>query len=180
MNEYLSVYPWNRVNDQWLSPDINAKSINCDYRNPLIKNTSHAASRDRFQPDFYKSFALDIVAESVYNYPYPYVSEKTLRPIACKRMFIVVGAPNVLALLRKKGFQTFSDVIDESYDSVADPIKRWYAICDAISCFVQQPLEKIKEILESQKYTLEHNFLTLQNLEAQELSLLEKSLYDQI
>lgn len=180
MNEYLSVYPWNRVNDQWLSPDINAKPISYDYKNQLINNTSHSVSRDRFQPDFYKSFALDIVAETVYNYPYPYVSEKTLRPIACKRMFIVVGAPNVLALLRKKGFRTFSEVIDESYDSIADPIKRWYAVCASISAFTQHSLQKIKEILESQKDTLEHNFLTLQNLEAQELSLLEKQLYDQI
>jgi hypothetical protein len=89
--------------------------------------------------------------------------------IACKRLFIIVGAPGTLALLRSKGFHTFPDIIDEGYDSILDPIKRWCYLENTIKDFVLKPIDEIKEIVKSKSSILEENFLTLTHLQSQEL-----------
>jgi hypothetical protein len=124
------------------------------------------------QEEFYKKIAVDLVTESVYNYPYPFVSEKTIRPIACKRLFIIIGSPGTLALLHSKGFETFSDVIDESYDLIIDPVKRWHALEHTITDFITKPLDEIRSIVQSKKSILDNNFLTLKNLQKLEIKQL--------
>jgi hypothetical protein len=51
-------------------------------------------------------------------------TEKTLKPLAAGRPFIVNGNPGVLKLLRRMGFKTLSPLIDETYDEIADPHER--------------------------------------------------------
>lgn len=164
---YLTLDPWTRVNEIWVDPTINCCPISESYKDPLIQGHKNLLAY-RFQADFYKNIAVDIVTETVYNYPYPFITEKTLRPISCKRMFILVAAPGVLELLHAKGFQTFSNFIDESYDTEKDPVKRWYLICQAIEQFVTKPLDEIKSIVNKCAPILEHNFRTLVELESKE------------
>ena len=138
------------------------------YCHPIISG----ARRDiatRHQANFYKHIGVDIVTETVYNYPYPYITEKTLRPIACKRLFIVIGVPGTLALLQSKGFKTFSDVIDESYDTIQDPHERFYQLQKTIKDFVSQPIANIIDCVKSKTLVLEHNFEVLKSLETIEL-----------
>lgn len=173
MNSYLSVYPWNRNNDNCNSVSMNTAPVLQSIKHELIL-TGADKSVINCQEDFYKFFALDIVTETVYNYPYPYVSEKTLKPIACKRMFIVIGAAGILDLLHWKGFSTFPDIIDESYDCVDDPNERWLKVTAAIKNFVTTPMDEVKEILISQKSKLDKNFEVLRNLQKAELMNLMK------
>ena len=112
---YLTLQPFSRINEVWVSVDIDSRPADKSFTHPIIQGKSNSFNH-RYQAQFYQHIALDIVTESVYNYPYPFVSEKTLRPIACKRLFFVVGAPGILQLLRDKNFVTFGDIIDESYD----------------------------------------------------------------
>lgn len=171
MRNYITVVPWNRINEEWWGPALNTKSLE-DIRHPLIKGKANSLDT-RYQADFYNKFAVDIVTETVYNYRYPYISEKTLRPIACKRLFIIVGAPGVLKVLHNKGFKTFGDIIDESYDSESDPMKRWRLLESAIKSFVSKPLDEIKDIVRSKSDILDHNFVTLQHLEKVEIDCLK-------
>lgn len=170
---YLTLQPFVRVRDTWISAEIDATPVEHTMVHPLIKQRSNS-NATRYQADFYRHIALDIVTETVYNYPYPYVSEKTLRPIACKRMFIVVGAPGILKLLHSKNFITFSDIIDESYDLETDNVLRWKKIEQAILNFVDKPLDTIRQIVKDKSEVLEHNYQTLIDLEQQEL----KKIYD--
>jgi hypothetical protein len=84
-------------------------------------------------------------------------------------MFILVGAPGTLNLLHSKGFKTFDNVIDESYDAELDPIKRWHLVCKSIKQFVTQPIEDIQLIIKQHQQVLEHNYNTLVDLEKTEL-----------
>ena len=118
---YIVTDPFTRVNETWADNTVPWSVVAQNYKHPLIQGH---ANDTRFQTEFYKHIAVDIVTEFVYNYPYPQISEKTLRPISCKRMFILVAAPGTLALLHRKGFRTFADVIDEEYDAELDPIRR--------------------------------------------------------
>ena len=130
--------------------------------------------RDWYQADFYKNFGLDIVTETVFDYPYPFITEKTLRPITSKRPFIVVGAVGTLNLLRKKGFRTFNQILDESYDDIINPSDRFDSVTASIKNFVTQPLDKIKNDVISISDVLEHNFqhyLMLEDIEISQLNL---------
>jgi hypothetical protein len=127
----------------------------------------------RYQASFYKKIALDIVTESVFDYPYPYVSEKTLRPIACKRMFIIMGPKHILKLLHDKGFETFSDFLDESYDDISCPMERFGKIIQTTKEFIKQPLDDIKDFYLKNHQRFEHNFQVLSDIRSKECSALE-------
>ena len=160
--------PWTRCND-WLDYRIPTATISQPMTHPII-NGAPNDNNTRFQADFFNKVALDVVTETVYNYPYPYISEKTLRPIACKRFFIVVGPAGVLKLLRSKGFETFGDIIDESYDLAHDPWERWQILKSSIKSFVTTPLDEIKQIITAHQDILDHNFQILKKLEDVEIA----------
>jgi hypothetical protein len=56
------------------------------------------------------------------------LTEKSLRPIACGKPFILAATPGSLQYLRNYGFQTFGDLIDESYDQITNTHARLCAI----------------------------------------------------
>lgn len=168
---YLVPLPWTRINDEWIDIDIPCDPITEPRYHSLIQGDSRDWTQ-RFQPTFYRNFAVDIVSETAYNYPYPYVSEKTLRPIACKRLFIIIGPAHMLALLRRKGFATFADYIDESYDGIEDPNQRFRCVQNAIADFVTRPLEDLRATVTACVPRLELNFRCLQQLEQTEIKQL--------
>tara|TARA_B110000211_G_scaffold226068_1_gene279167 strand:- start:69 stop:584 length:516 start_codon:yes stop_codon:yes gene_type:complete len=163
-------HPLTRVNDSLELKNGNSMPIHYDVISPHIPGKPNDNSR--YQADFYKYFGLDIVTETVFNYPYPYITEKTMRPITSKRPFIVIGALGTLALLKSKGFKTFSSIIDESYDEILDHSDRFDSVTEDIRRFVTQPIEKIRQDVTSVIETLEHNFQQYKMLEDIEISQL--------
>lgn len=57
-----------------------------------------------------------------------FITEKTLKPIRNGQAFVVLGCQHSLAYLREHGYQTFGNVIDESYDAIPDVRRRWYTV----------------------------------------------------
>lgn len=170
----LCLTPFTRINDEFITGNfpIDASPVNKNILSPIVEGGPNS-SKFRFQADFYKKIACDVVSETVLNYPYPYISEKTLRPIACKRMFIILGAPYTLELLHSKGFQTFDDLVDETYDTILDPEERFLAVVNEVEKLCEKPTEEIVEYLRSIKSRLEHNFNILKNLENTEIQELK-------
>ncbi|MEK9696490.1 MAG: hypothetical protein VW270_12035 [Candidatus Poseidoniales archaeon] len=170
MLNIINLTPKTRINDHWVTDDsINATPPACkNFKHPMITGEPNDFDT-RYQADFYKYIAVDIVVETVINYPYAYVSEKTLRSFACKRMFIVLGAAGTLELLHSKGFYTFNDFIDESYDQIKDPMQRFKAVEKEIKRLCDLPLEDIKSYMEKNYEKFDHNFKTLCNLQQVEL-----------
>jgi hypothetical protein len=173
MNTIFKPDPLTRVNDKLLLKNGNTMPLTDSVKSPLIPGGPNDSS-NRFQSDFFQFFGLDIVTETLFNHPYPYITEKTMRPITSKRPFIVLGGAGILTLLQRKGFKTFNSIIDESYDAISDYSDRFDAVCDSINKFVSQPIEKIKQDVESVIDILEHNFrhyLILEDLELSQLKL---------
>jgi gas vesicle protein len=177
MINIIEVSPKTRINDQFVSDDsMNASPPeNIVTRHPLITGVPNE-SLTRYQADFYKYIAVDIVVETVLNYPYPYISEKTLRPLACKRMLIVLGAPGTLKLLKSKGFVTFDDFINESYDDIQNTIDRFNAVEKEIKKICDTPLGDIKDYMKNNSEKFEHNFSVLVNLQNNELKQIAETL----
>lgn len=165
--------PWNRINDQWVrTSKINAIPVEQTIKHPLINNIKSLNLYD----NFYSNIAMDIITETAFHYPYPYISEKTLRPIVCKRLFIILGPPNTLKTLHNKGFETFGDFINEEYDSIHDPEKRFLLVVQEIERFCQHDLNKIKQYYLNNQEKFEHNFNRLSQLHQEELKQLRLTL----
>lgn len=160
--------PFTRYCDQFIQSDkILAPEICSNVTHSIVSvPTPHRSTR--YQANFYKHIAADIVTETVFDYPYPYITEKTLRPLACKRMLIVIGAPGILEVLKSRGFKTFSDIIDESYDNIVDAETRFLAVINSIEKFCSIPLEKVKNYMLDNQEIFEHNFKTLRELSQRE------------
>lgn len=158
--------PFTRINEHWNLSDMFNSSPSESYANSLIntKSKSHHDNINDIQMPLYDKIAFDIVAETVYNYPHPQITEKTIRPIVSKRMFIIVGAPFTLQMLHNKGFKTFSPFINESYDLCTDPHLRMSMILDEITRLCNLPLKEIKESLIKYEDTLNHNSVVYNNL----------------
>jgi hypothetical protein len=107
--------------------------------------------------EWYQEVFVDIVPETVYNYPYACFSEKIMRPIVAGRPFILFGAAHTLDFLQHLGFKTFSNYWDESYDSMTDPNQRFETLCSIITEIASWPIEQCRNHLASMQSILRHN-----------------------
>lgn len=97
-----------------------------DYFNPCTVDAT--ASADYDNQDYQRS-AIEVVLETLFDDTRWHLTEKSLRPIACGRPFMLAATPGSLQYLRNYGFKTFNGLIDESYDNIVDPVQRLEVIC---------------------------------------------------
>ena len=74
-----------------------------------------------------------------------------------KHPFILVSAPNSLAALRQRGYKTFPEFIDESYDQIEDANERMNAIANEIKRLCELPESELIRFTEYAKDIVEHN-----------------------
>jgi hypothetical protein len=133
--------------------------------NKKIIPSNYSATYDT---DDYNQCAIDVVLETLFDDDRLHITEKTLRPIACRKPFILVGTQGSLKYLQQYGFKTFGHYINEDYDMIADPLSRLQAIAKEMHRIACLSLEK-KLILfnqchkiaeENQKYFFSKKFQT--------------------
>lgn len=146
----------NVLKEYGLPLDIVEKS-----REPLKLNLSRKDNEyhnyvERILSEVYKDTWISIVTETTYfeRENSVFISEKTFKPIACMQPFIIVGTKHTLKYLRKLGYKTFHNFIDETYDDLDDD-ERIAAIVKEI-IRIQKIKNKI-DWLNSMKDILEHN-----------------------
>lgn len=92
-----------------------------------------------------------------------HVTEKTFRAFFHLHPFIIVGAAGSLEYLRSLGYQTFDGLIDESYDSIENPVDRMLAIQAEITKLCSYDIDTLRQWYISLKPILEHNQLAYIN-----------------
>ena len=106
----------------------------------------------------YQQCAYSIITETTAQHNYVFFTEKIARPIVCQRLFIVLSSHWYLHHLRTAGFQTFGDIINESYDLEVDDTKRWrmaFEQMQALAAMDQQTvLERIQPIVKHNRQVL--------------------------
>jgi len=112
----------------------------------------------RYQWDFIQHAFLYVVTETVFNYPYTFISEKSFKGITAKRPFIIVGTPNCIGLLQSFGFKTFSQWWDESYDQELDPTIRFKKLLNIIDYVNSLSINELKELCLDMQDVLDYNF----------------------
>ena len=111
----------------------------------------------------YNDSYYSVVAETNAVNEFNFYTEKVVKPILGRRLFVAVAGQGYLRRLRSFGFKTFGDVIDESYDNEADSLLRWKMAMDQVKLLTEQdPVEiyaKIKDVVEhNQRLMLDTNW----------------------
>ena len=78
----------------------------------------------------YNDCAVNIVSET--SVGCEFITEKVYKPLMAGQIFVVYGFKGILAKLRNLGFQTFSECVDESYDTETDPDKRVHMVSNTL------------------------------------------------
>lgn len=92
-----------------------------------------------------------------------FLSEKTFKPIACSHPFIILGNKGSLKELRKMGYVTYNNLINEDYDEL-DNIDRMDAITEELRAIDDNPdklqwFKWLKPRIEYNKNVLRFNAL---------------------
>jgi hypothetical protein len=115
--------------------------------------------------DIYNQTAYSLVAETNFSNEYNFYTEKIVKPILARRLFVVIAGRHYLKNLRAMGFQTFDGIIDESYDNIENNQDRWSAALTQVHWLMAQDqsvvLDKIQRIVDHNHAHIEsHNWYT--------------------
>lgn len=114
-----------------------------NYFEPAIADANASADYNNLD---YQHTAIEVVLETLFDDTRWHLTEKALRPIACGRPFMLAATAGSLEYLRSYGFETFDGLIDESYDTIADPVQRLQSICQEMKRISQLPQEQKQQL----------------------------------
>jgi len=108
----------------------------------------------------YNDTAYSIITETDHDNTLSFYTEKTAKALIARRLFVAFSGYKFLQNLRMHGFQTFGDVIDESYDLILDDTERYTAAFEQVKrlCAMDQA-----EVLAKIQPVLEHNHNLIMN-----------------
>lgn len=126
-----------------------------------VTSVTSAASAD-FNTEDYTTTDIEVVLETLFDDDRLHLTEKSLRPIACRQPFILAATHGSLQYLRDYGFKTFDSVWDETYDTIENPYDRMMAIIKLMKTICnwtpQQRIDKMKKINQITKYNQNYFF----------------------
>lgn len=162
-------FPGIKMHYPYVSPNLNP---DWEVQKNLVKNISP------YMPyEMYRHSNYTVICETLGTSDTFFLSEKTTKPLLGKRLFVMFGAVNFLSNLRKLGFKTFSQVIDETYDGIEDHVRRFDTAFTQVQWLSAQDPREIYEAIHPE---LEHNCQLVQTLQNQTLqkmhNLLESKL----
>lgn len=174
-NHGLGEHPWPLCSDsgEKIPPgSIPIKLLDPKYEYEFYKdqvNEQYGAGYAKYQlfknqwgeiyinPAPYIDTYFSVVSETVFSYPHSFRTEKIWKPVAQGHPWIAVANAGYYRDIRNLGFQTFSHVIDESFDQIEDNFKRAERISQVIDDLCKQDLAKfLDECYTICKYNQQH------------------------
>jgi hypothetical protein len=148
---FLTTNPPTRINDTvfW---DDSLRTVYKKHHNKFYNQTNSTRIIEPYKTSctvedhILKSF-LCVVTETVFDYPYCFITEKTFKTFLNKRPFVILGPPGTLKQIKQLGFKTFDTIIDESYDEIVDPSARLIKVVKIIESISQLSIDEIKKIM---------------------------------
>jgi hypothetical protein len=108
-------------------------------------------------PEHFEKTFISIITETLTSDKTIFFSEKIYKPIAMGHPFMVVSSIGFLAELRQRGYKTFGQWIDESYDLMPNLHDRISAIIKETVRLSKLSVDELKAIREEMKPVLQHN-----------------------
>jgi len=119
--------------------------------NPFKDPVRHS---DLIDIDVYNQCYYNVAVETSHHQDFAVFNERVAKPIMAKRPFVLYGSRHHLRAFRGLGFQTFDDVIDESYDDIVDDELRFLKMCDSMLSLCEKDPVEVYNALQK---TLDHN-----------------------
>lgn len=97
------------------------------YRDQRLPNDNYIGQDvdQRFMnPQWYDSTYMSLVVETRQQGQIYHITDKTFKPCAYYHPMMIIGQQHSLAWLKQRGFETFDNIFDESYDQEPDFEKR--------------------------------------------------------
>ena len=136
-------------NNTWLNDTVEFLKTT-----PLLVDDLDNQIRNQYQTFVAKLFLdayWNIVIEThicIERLPGVFLTEKTWKAIAHFQPFVIMGCAGSLAHLKELGYQTFGNVIDESYDRIQNDVeraRRVLSVCKWLSSLDHQELQQLHE-----------------------------------
>ena len=130
--------------------------------NYFLPSTATSSYSATFDINNYQATDIEVVLETLFDDSRLHLTEKSLRPIACRQPFILAGTHGSLEYLHSYGFKTFGNIWDERYDLIEDPEERLLAIADLMNDIANWTLDqranKIMQAQEIAEYNQQYFF----------------------
>ena len=133
----------NYIDHQFKNPNFEVDLAGLDQE--FLPNTHDSNSSADYNNSDYAQIGIEIVLETLFDDDRLHLTEKTLRPIACGRPFMLMAPVGSLQYLREYGFRTFDGLIDETYDTISDPAQRLKAVVNEMSRIAK--LDQTKKLM---------------------------------
>ena len=158
----VTTTPFTRVNDSFHIDDEGKEIFNrhgqffyTSWKDSAITGNSN---QNRWCIPAIQEALLYVSVETVLQYPYPYLTEKTFRAILHKRPFVILGAPGSVDQIKRLGFQTFDNFWSEKYDLIQDPNDRIRAVVKIIKEINSLSSDQLKDLMYNVKDVVEFNY----------------------
>ena len=136
--------------------DLDFQIENIEFTVDRVDYYGYNMSLSQIMPiDIYNRTAYSLVCKTNFDNEFVFLTEKTVKPILARRLFITLGNRFHLAALRRLGFKTFNGIIDESYDNIENPTERHTAALEQLKWLCDQDQSKI---IEQIKEITDHNY----------------------
>ena len=109
--------------EQRVKEFVEQSPFSCDTLDPVQQNSHWTLIAEHFDDAY-----CHLVLETLYDAEQSggtFITEKTFKPIRHAQPFVIFGTADSLATLKKLGYKTFDDVLDNSYDSESDNTQRF-------------------------------------------------------
>ena len=140
-----------------------------NYRDPdIIEPATDECST--FHVSYLRNFFVYVITETMVQYPWVYVTEKTWKAMLAPVPFMLVGTRGTLAWLRDQGFRTFDQWWDESYDLLPQAADRVEAVVRELDALAEMDRADLVRMRQSMQPVLDHNLANLRDLRKRELA----------
>ena len=104
----------------------------------------------------YQNSFVEFVTESVYDYDLAFITEKLLNSQLGSNFPILISGRGTVTWLREHGFDVFDDVVDHSYDSIADPVVRMQ-MCIHDNAKLIKDIQRTKDLWQTHQHRFQQN-----------------------
>jgi hypothetical protein len=154
---YVNDHQINFNESNWIWEDTGLEEYeNVEWTVDFVRYYGYRMSLSQVIPiNIYNQTAYSLVCETNFDNDYVFYTEKTVKPIIARRLFVMVSHQYALRGLRSLGFRTFDGIIDESYDTIEPTIDRHRAALEQLRWLCTQPQETILPQIQE---IVDHNF----------------------
>jgi len=143
-------------NDYFKWPSEILDAVPIDNTADIVTVNDTIVSLSQLVPvDIYNQTAYTLVCESQFENRWSFFTEKIIKPMLAKRVFVACSGRYFLRNLREWGFKTFDGIVDESYDQEFELGRRINMLADSMRQLAERDQ---REVYEQARPILEHNY----------------------